>query len=251
MSSRVGRAEGQRRRRFLVVVLIVALVGLPAAAHTTEARAAAAPLEACGIPAASAPDRSLAQRKGLARSSLTGTRSRAGSDSREPLVLFLIALVVTFGLTRLYTRRARVAGTGGFRVGGVHVHHLVFGIVIALASGLVAIATSPGSTGRDVLAIAFGAGAALTLDEFALVCLLKGKFGLGIVAVFVPFVGLAPAVRLAKPRSLWSEWFYASTPQKLARARSRYSDVSRFERLRRVVADVIGGAPSFPALDAA
>ena len=45
---------------------------------------------------------------------------------------------------------------------------MVFGIVIILLSGLVVIAVDPASPGREILALALGIGAVLTLDGFAL-----------------------------------------------------------------------------------
>ncbi len=52
--------------------------------------------------------------------------------------------------------------------GGLHLHHLVWGIVLILASGFLNFVLKPGSPGVEVLAAAFGIGAGLTLDEFAL-----------------------------------------------------------------------------------
>jgi hypothetical protein len=51
---------------------------------------------------------------------------------------------------------------------GLHLHHLVWGIVLLLASGFLGLATAPTSPWDDVLAVPFGIGAGLTLDEFAL-----------------------------------------------------------------------------------
>jgi len=51
--------------------------------------------------------------------------------------------------------------------GGLHVHHLVFGIVLMLISGFV-LALQPASPGGEIMAGLFGIGAGLTLDEFAL-----------------------------------------------------------------------------------
>ena len=51
--------------------------------------------------------------------------------------------------------------------GGLHVHHLVFGIVLLLATGF-ALALQPPSPWLEILAAGFGIGAGLTLDEFAL-----------------------------------------------------------------------------------
>jgi hypothetical protein len=51
---------------------------------------------------------------------------------------------------------------------GLHIHHLVFGIVLVLLSGFLRFATTPQSPWSEILAAAFGIGAGLTLDEFAL-----------------------------------------------------------------------------------
>jgi hypothetical protein len=51
--------------------------------------------------------------------------------------------------------------------GGLHVHHLVFGIVILLATGF-ALALQPPSPWLEIFAAGFGIGAGLTLDEYAL-----------------------------------------------------------------------------------
>jgi hypothetical protein len=52
--------------------------------------------------------------------------------------------------------------------GGLHLHHLVWGIVLILVSGFLNFVLKPGSPWLEVLAAAFGVGAGLTLDEFAL-----------------------------------------------------------------------------------
>jgi hypothetical protein len=51
---------------------------------------------------------------------------------------------------------------------GLHLHHLVWGIVLVLLSGFVNFATQPDSPWSELLAAAFGIGAGFTLDEFAL-----------------------------------------------------------------------------------
>jgi hypothetical protein len=97
----------------------------------------------------------------------------------------LIAFIVTFAVTRGITRHIRSGGStaeeaegaepggrGGLikdiHVGGVHVHHQVLGIILVLVSALLQFAYQPGSPGLEILGALFGAGAALTLDEFAL-----------------------------------------------------------------------------------
>ncbi|HXH96586.1 MAG TPA: hypothetical protein VNH40_05180 [Gaiellaceae bacterium] len=124
--------------------------------------------------------------------------------SREPTALLLAAFLVTFVLTRTYTRLARVRGWGSGSVGGVHLHHIVVGIVLVLLSGLVEIATRPGGAGRDVLAIAFGVGGAFVLDEFALSLYLRDVYWseeghgsidasvLGFILTALLLVGISP-----------------------------------------------------------
>jgi hypothetical protein len=90
------------------------------------------------------------------------------ADGKEPVLLLLLAFVITFILTRLYTRLARIYGWGSGNVHGVHLHHMVVGILIMIATAIVAVAEWPTGIGRDVVAIFFGVGAALILDEFAL-----------------------------------------------------------------------------------
>ncbi len=51
---------------------------------------------------------------------------------------------------------------------GLHLHHLVWGICLMMGSGFLDFALAPTSPGSEILAAAFGIGAGLTLDEFAL-----------------------------------------------------------------------------------
>jgi hypothetical protein len=89
---------------------------------------------------------------------------------RELVVWLVIGFLVTFLVTRLVTHAIRT-GRGPFRdasVGGVHVHHEVYGIFLLLGTGTVEFTYRPGGAWGGLLAVLFGAGAALTLDEFAL-----------------------------------------------------------------------------------
>jgi hypothetical protein len=52
--------------------------------------------------------------------------------------------------------------------GGLHIHHLVWGILLLLICGFLEFALAPDSPGLEILAALFGVGAGLTLDEFAL-----------------------------------------------------------------------------------
>ena len=53
-------------------------------------------------------------------------------------------------------------------IGGVHVHHQVWGILLVLVVGLLTFRFRPESPWVEVMATLFGVGAALALDEFAL-----------------------------------------------------------------------------------
>jgi hypothetical protein len=91
-------------------------------------------------------------------------------NGRTDLLVMLVAFVATFAATRAVTRLIR-SGRGPFGdvgVGGLHVHHLVPGIFLMLVAGALDFSVVPHSTWRHVFAGAFGVGAALTLDEFAL-----------------------------------------------------------------------------------
>jgi len=89
---------------------------------------------------------------------------------RAVVAWMVLAFLVTFLVTRLVVRAIRT-GCGPFRdasVGGVHVHHEVYGIFLLLGTGTLEFTYRPGPPWVQLLAVLFGAGAALTLDEFAL-----------------------------------------------------------------------------------
>ena len=65
---------------------------------------------------------------------------------------------------------------GNVSVGGTHIHHLVWGIIVLMLSGWIAIALDPGPPGRELAAVTFGIGTGLTLDEFALWLELKDVY---------------------------------------------------------------------------
>lgn len=122
---------------------------------------------------------------------------------RAPALFALVGFVVTFVVVRAITRHIRARGAkgaapggaeaapaagaddagpevatpdgrerrrlvGDVTIGGVHVHHQVWGILLVLLAGMLEFRYSPGSPWSEVLALFFGAGAALALDEFAL-----------------------------------------------------------------------------------
>ncbi len=98
---------------------------------------------------------------------------------KEPAFLFLVSFLGAFGFIRTSAHmiRAQVSWwPGNVEVGGTHIHHLVWGIIVILISGWISIAVDPGSPGKELVAIAFGIGTGLTLDEFALWLELKDVY---------------------------------------------------------------------------
>ena len=97
---------------------------------------------------------------------------QAIEPGREAAALVLVGLLASFAFIRTSTRLMRSPKVpwwpGSVSTGGVHVHHLVFGIVILLLCGFLEFAFEPDAPWRTILALGFGVGAGLTLDEFAL-----------------------------------------------------------------------------------
>jgi hypothetical protein len=87
---------------------------------------------------------------------------------KRALLLLLGASFATFAITRIYTRLARRRGWQAGRIGEVHVHHMVIGLVLVLVSGMIDISLALDGGARDVVAVMFGIGGAFILDEFAL-----------------------------------------------------------------------------------
>jgi hypothetical protein len=95
-------------------------------------------------------------------------RLEAGSGSA---FLVLASFLVAFLAIRTSTRLARSVSwwpSGIETKGGLHVHHLVFGIFLMLLCGFVAFAAPLEPPWWHLTAIGFGVGAGLTLDEFPL-----------------------------------------------------------------------------------
>lgn len=190
-------------------------------------------------------------------------------DARAVLLGFTVGLLLTFLAVRANTRLIRAQVSWWFHditPGGTHIHHMVFGVIIMVTTGLFTFGFTPTGLPLQILAFAFGAGVALTLDEFALIlhledvywseqgrisvdaivvatgaaalslivgpplvgtgigrttvmevaiaailnlgfaftAIVKGKLWTGFVGIWVPFVAIVGAVRLARPNSPWA-----------------------------------------------
>src|SRR5215218_83321 len=95
-----------------------------------------------------------------------------GAEPARAGLILLGSLLVSFLFIRTSARLMRSPKVPWWpgsvtTEGGLHVHHLVFGIVLLLGTGF-ALALQPGSPWLEILAAGFGIGAGLTLDEYAL-----------------------------------------------------------------------------------
>jgi hypothetical protein len=92
-------------------------------------------------------------------------------DGRGPAFVVLVAFLTSFLAIRTSARLTRSVSwwPGGVETeGGVHLHHLVWGICLILLAGFLAFAGPLDQPWRTFDAVAFGVGAGFTLDEFAL-----------------------------------------------------------------------------------
>ena len=107
------------------------------------------------------------------------------TDAQRPLFFLLVGFIVAFALTRLSTRLARAGLFSRLRpgsivtAGGLHIHHAVPGLGGMGIFGILGFALTPPSPWIEMLAFGFGSGAALTLDEFALILHLEDVYWAG------------------------------------------------------------------------
>lgn len=126
--------------------------------------------------------------------------TRVLDTGRLPLFLFFVAFILTFVFTRVNVRLIR-AERGWFRnvvAGDTHIHHVVFGVILMVVAGVASFAI-PDSLAIPyaIAAAVFGVGAALVLDEFALILHLedvywseKGRASVDAVFVAIGVTGL-------------------------------------------------------------
>ncbi len=122
------------------------------------------------------------------------------THQRLPLFLLFASFVITFIVTRVITRLIR-AGKGPFRNNvsdGVHVHHMVPGLILTIVGAFLSVGVNGASPGAEISAVLIGVGASLVLDEFALILRLQdvywspeGQLSVQVVALTVAALGMA------------------------------------------------------------
>lgn len=95
------------------------------------------------------------------------------AHERQGVFLVLVGFILAFAFIRMSTRLMRspkVPWWPGSIVSdsGVHLHHLVFGIVTMMIAGTLGFAAHGESPYAEICGFLFGVGAGLTIDEFAL-----------------------------------------------------------------------------------
>lgn len=100
----------------------------------------------------------------------------AGRTIKTTAGVATLGFIATFAAVRGLTYSIHV-GIGPFHdvsTGGTHIHHMVWGILVLLVAGYFRLITDGSGTEKSLgwtgllMAASYGAGAALTLDEFAL-----------------------------------------------------------------------------------
>jgi len=131
---------------------------------------------------------------------------------RSALISWL-AFTATFATVRGITYSIR-AGRGPFRnlsLGGEHVHHYLWGIGLLAGVGAIAVRGDESLRQHPVVAVSYGSGLALIVDEFALLLDLRDVYwarqgrisvdlGIGGVAVAGSYFASLPLLRSLKNR---------------------------------------------------
>jgi hypothetical protein len=115
------------------------------------------------------------------------------------------AFTTTFTGVRVLTHAIR-ANRGPFRnisIGGSHLHHYMWGILMIGTAGGLALTLQPSEDSTTTLSAVYGAGAALIVDEFALLLDLEDVYwakqgrisvdiGVGVIAVIGSYLVAVP-----------------------------------------------------------
>jgi hypothetical protein len=71
-------------------------------------------------------------------------------------------------------------------------------------------------------------------------CVLKGKYSLALIGIFIPLIALCGALRLARPKSVWSRHVYDAKREQRATRRAAEFD-ERWDPWLRRWQNLIGG----------
>jgi hypothetical protein len=121
-----------------------------------------------------AAEEAVAETVSAARAGYQGVSTRENAFFNL-LTSFVTTFILARWITHLLRRRRSVGPFRNLRLGRRHIHHFVPGIVLAFASGAAAIVTRDESL-EPKLALPFGAGMGLTLDESALLLELEDVY---------------------------------------------------------------------------
>lgn len=91
----------------------------------------------------------------------------------QAVFLVLVGFVASFAFIRMSTRIIRSESVSWWpgnieSESGLHLHHLVFGIVTMMVAGTLGFVADGRTPFTEICALGFGIGAGLTIDEFAL-----------------------------------------------------------------------------------
>lgn len=93
--------------------------------------------------------------------------SKFKKAQRLTQLLILLSFLASFSLIRLVTHLQK-NGILPTQTGDLHIHHMVPGIILIIVSGYMGMSFWRHQRVRFTMAVLFGIGAALTIDEFAL-----------------------------------------------------------------------------------
>jgi hypothetical protein len=207
----LARRRRLRAERRTLVIAAAALLTSGAVAVTEVGRvwrrgSAPLPIEAVGEPDSEAAARlAAAGAEALGQTVEVAVRGYQEGSTRENAMLNLLgSFTLAWAIIRLSThtirRRGRFGPFGDLVVGRHHIHHFVPGIAIAFLSGGASVVGRSAELDRW-LAVPFGTGVALTLDESALLLKLDDVYwteeGIVSVQISLAVVSMLSALALA------------------------------------------------------
>ena len=142
-----------------------------------------------------------------------GTDGEALDPCERSALISWLAFAATFATVRGVTYSIR-AGRGPFRnlsLGGEHLHHYLWGIGLLAGVGAVAVRGDERLRQHPVVAVSYGSGLALIVDEFALLLDLRDVYwarqgrisvdlGIGGIAVAGSYFASLPVLRSLRNR---------------------------------------------------